>query len=103
MGRRRFYAPVDSFAADHRSVKLSGDEARHLRDVLRLKSGDKVYVFDGEGKEVECRIIDIRKDETHLEIVDQIEPASPESPLKLTMAVALLKGDKFDLVIQKLT
>jgi len=33
----------------------------------------------------------------------KFEPARPQSPLKLTLAVALLKGEKFDLVVQKMT
>ncbi|HYX41974.1 MAG TPA: RsmE family RNA methyltransferase, partial [Pyrinomonadaceae bacterium] len=36
-----------------------------------------------------------------LEVVQQVEPQRPESPLALTLAVALLKGEKFDLVVQK--
>jgi len=36
-------------------------------------------------------------------VVEQVQPASPDSPLNLTLAVALLKGEKFDLVVQKAT
>ena len=82
---------------------LQADEARHLRDVLRLKPGDEVYVFDGEGKEFRCEIEESRKDWALLKVLAAIAPASPESPLKLTLAVALLKSDKFDLVVQKAT
>lgn len=82
---------------------LQADEARHLRDVLRLKPGDEVYVFDGEGKEFRCEIEESRKDWARLKVLAAIAPASPESPLKLTLAVALLKSDKFDLVVQKAT
>jgi 16S rRNA (uracil1498-N3)-methyltransferase len=96
---RRFYAPKESFTKD--KIKLSLEETRHLRDVLRLFEGVKISIFDGEGKEFLCEIETITKKETVLKIVGEIAPSSPESDLDLTLAVALLKGEKFDLVIQK--
>ena len=47
MTRRRFYAPPSAFASNRGSVTLTSDEARHLREVLRLKTGDEAYVFNG--------------------------------------------------------
>lgn len=82
---------------------LAADEARHLREVLRLKPGDEVSVFDGAGKEFRARVVHARREFAELELQDEIEPARPESPLKITLAVALLKGEKFDLVVQKTT
>ncbi len=101
--RRRFYAPPDAFDLRSRSVTLETDEARHLRDVLRLKTGDDVSVFDGEGKEFHGRVAESRRDSARLDIVEEIDPQRPESPLQLKLAVALLKGEKFDLVVQKTT
>src|SRR5437868_7707802 len=103
MTRRRFYALPESFAPDAESVTLSADETRHLRDVLRLKGGDEVYVFDGAGREVRGKVQSIARDSTEVSVVSDVEPARPESPLKLTLAVALLKGEKFDLIVQKMT
>lgn len=82
---------------------LAADEARHLREVLRLKPGAEVSVFDGEGKEFRARVAQARRDFAELELEQEIEPARPESPLRITLAVALLKGEKFDLVVQKAT
>ncbi len=101
MTRRRFYAPPPAFSDNRRDVTLSPDETRHLRDVLRLKVGDEVYVFDGEGREFRGEIAEIDRSSAHLTIEAEVEPARPESPLHLTIAVALLKGEKFDLVVQK--
>ena len=101
MSRRRFFAPPTAFGTN--SVLLTSDEARHLREVLRLKPGDEVHVFDGEGKEFRCSIAKALRDTAELNIIEEIVPASPESPIKLTLGVALLKGDKFDLVVQKTT
>lgn len=103
MTRRRFHAPPDAFSPHRDSVTLASDEARYLREVLRLRVGDEVYVFDGEGKEFKCRIEDSRRDTANLTVLAEVAPARSESPLQLTLAVALLKGEKFDLVVQKAT
>lgn len=84
---------------------LSAEESRHLRDVLRLRAGEEAYVFDGEGREFACVVREEggRGGLVTLEVRGAAEPPSPESPLELTLAVALLKGEKFDLVVQKAT
>ena len=102
MSRRRFFAPPESFGRGQ-SVVLAGDEAQHMRGVLRLKPGDEVFVFDGRGNEYRCRIESLRRDEAALTILEQLEAARPESPLRLVLALALVKGEKFDLVVQKAT
>src|SRR5215510_10018147 len=101
MTRRRFHAPPTAFTQT--SVTLTADEARHLRDVLRLKSGDEVYVFDGCGREFRCSVLNTKRDAAELRIESEVDPAKPESQLQLNLCVALLKGEKFDLVVQKAT
>ncbi|PWT80991.1 MAG: hypothetical protein C5B44_04505, partial [Acidobacteria bacterium] len=101
--RRRFFAPPSSFERDSRSIILPSEEARHLRDVLRLKPGDSASVFDGTGNEYECSVDEVRRDYARLIIASKIKPKSPESLLDLTLALALLKADKFDFVVQKAT
>src|SRR6185295_7502276 len=101
MTRRRFHAPPKAFTKT--TVTLTADEARHLRDVLRLKPGDEVYVFDGRGREFRCSVLNSKRDSAELQIEAQVEPAKPESQLQLNLCVALLKGEKFDLVVQKAT
>lgn len=103
MSRRRFYAPVSAFNPENQTVTLGADEARHLRDVLRLKSGDEVHVFNGVGGEFRCSVVNAKRDSAELRVESEVEPAKPESPLRLELCVALLKGEKFDLVVQKAT
>lgn len=103
MSRRRFYAPPSAFNPHAQTVTLTADEARHLREVLRLKAGAEVFVFDGVGHEFRCNVIRALRDSAELKIDAEVEPAKPESPLQLNLCVALLKGEKFDVVVQKAT
>lgn len=96
---RRFYAPKDKFVGA--SVSLDADETRHLRDVLRLREGAEISVFDGEGREFLCRVDAITKTATTASVLSRTEPAAPESPLDLTLASVAIPGDKYDLIIQK--
>jgi 16S rRNA (uracil1498-N3)-methyltransferase len=95
----RFFAPQNNITAD--VVSLDEQESRHLRTVVRLRSGDEVLVFDGDGSEYLCTIAANEGRTQILTIKSRVDPRSPESPLQLTLAAALLKGDKFDLVVQK--
>lgn len=82
---------------------LAEDEARHLRDVLRLERGAEAFVFDGGGSEYRCVVEECQRARVMLNVLEQVEAARPESSLGLALAVALLKGEKFDLVVQKAT
>lgn len=103
MTRRRFFARPE--ALDKGFITLAIEESRHLRDVLRLRTGDEAFAFDGEGMEYACVIAEPGRGKSHarLEVREKVAPLSPESTLALTLAVALLKGEKFDLVVQKAT
>ena len=80
---------------------LGSEETRHLRDVLRLRVGDEASVFDGLGREYLCTIEEITKKDSTLAVARVIEPSSPESPLDLTLAAAILPGEKFEITVQK--
>jgi len=97
---RRFYAPKENFSRD--SVRLGLNDTRHLRDVLRLAKGETVNIFNGEGCEFLCEIEAIEKRQTLLRLIHEIPPTAPESGLNLSFAAAITKGEKFDLVVQKM-
>jgi 16S rRNA (uracil1498-N3)-methyltransferase len=100
MQRRRFYASPGELEGNR--VRLSLDESHHLIRVLRLNRGDDVFVFDGYGREYQCKFDKIENQRAVLEIVEALSD-EVESPLQLTLAQALAKGEKFDLVVQKAT
>jgi 16S rRNA (uracil1498-N3)-methyltransferase len=100
MQRRRFYASPDQ--VDGPCVRLSLDESHHLIRVLRLNRGDEAFVFDGCGREYRCRLEKVENQRAVLEIREELGD-EVESSLRLTLAQALAKGEKFDFVVQKAT
>jgi 16S rRNA (uracil1498-N3)-methyltransferase len=105
MTRRRFYAPPAAFAPDGAEVVLAREESAHLINVLRLRVGDEAFVFDGTGREFRCTVAEAggRERQARLTVGAEVAAQRPESSLRLTLAVALLKNDKFDTVVQKAT
>jgi 16S rRNA (uracil1498-N3)-methyltransferase len=96
----RFYVPQPRIV--NGILKIEGDEAKHIRKVLRLKTGDGIVVFDGLGKELEGTIIGERLSSIVIRI-QNIFSSERDSPLEVTLAQSLLKGEKMDYLIQKAT
>ncbi len=83
-------------------VIITGDQARHLALVLKIQPGDPLTIFNGTGIKYICRILQCHKKEVTAECISK-EPYSTESPLSITLAQGLPKGDKMDLIVQKST
>jgi len=83
------------------AVLLSGDEARHFRKVMRGKVGDSLILFDGTGPYSLGVVESILKEEIHVRIT-QTFADDRESPLRLTIAAALPKGERQRFLIEKL-
>jgi 16S rRNA (uracil1498-N3)-methyltransferase len=100
MQRRRFYTAPD--AVSDSVIYLSSDESHHLARVLRLRGGDDAFAFDGCGREYRCRVASVDARGARLEIIEALADRV-ESPVALTLAQALTKGEKFDFIVQKAT
>ncbi|MDD6102904.1 MAG: 16S rRNA (uracil(1498)-N(3))-methyltransferase [Clostridiales bacterium] len=83
-----------------REIFIKGDDVNHIKNVLRLKSGDRVDVCDGEGIEYSCEIVSVDKDMVRLCILSKNE-GSNELSVKVTLFQGLPKADKMELIIQK--
>ena len=97
---RRFV--IDTQDMSDGRVKLSGSEAHHAANVLRLKVDDTVTLVDGRALEYIARVIGIQRGQVDLEIIEQ-QTGLAESGLDLTLGLGLLKADKMDYVVQKAT
>ncbi|MGH7766212.1 MAG: 16S rRNA (uracil(1498)-N(3))-methyltransferase [Candidatus Binatia bacterium] len=84
------------------SAAITGAELEHMRKVLRLGPGDRVTLFDDEGWEHEGTIRSYGDGMGEVRIVNSYQPQR-ESPVRITLAQALGKGDKFDWVVEKAT
>lgn len=100
MQRHRFYAPPDTRIGD--AISLSSEESHHLLRVVRLTIGDELFVFDGCGNEYRCIVAGVKKKVAVVEVTESLSN-NVESPLQLTLAQALTKGEKFDFIVQKAT
>ena len=74
----------------------------HAQEVLRLRPGDSIRIFDGRGAEFEAVLEAVHQREVRARLGAAVA-TRPESPLRVTLAVAPLKGDRMELVIQKAT
>ncbi len=99
MSLPRFHVPS---AAPGARVELPEHTAHHAREVLRLRPGTAVRVFDGAGAEFEAVLDEVSRRAVSARITHPA-PAAAESPLRLVLAVSPLKGDRMEIVIQKAT
>lgn len=94
----RFFVSPEVLAAGE--VLLAGTLARRIGRVLRLKPGDSVLLFDGSGLEYEVGLQDVGPREVWGRIVGK-RPGRPEPRLRLILYQSLIKGERFDWVLEK--
>lgn len=83
-------------------VILNKDQIHQIKDVLRLKEGDEIALFNRDQKEVLVRIEEISKKKVEFEIISEREKNQVVSR-KVILAPALIKRDKFEWIVQKAT
>lgn len=81
---------------------IAGEAASHITRVLRLRPGDPLVLFDGRGGEHAARIEGFRKSAVIVAVAAHV-PTDRESPLSLTLAQGISRGERMDWVVQKAT
>jgi 16S rRNA (uracil1498-N3)-methyltransferase len=81
---------------------IEGDAANHITRVLRLRPGEPLTLFDGRGGEHAATIEEFRKGAV-IVTVGERSAAGRESPLPLTLAQGISRGERMDWVVQKAT
>lgn len=99
---RKFYIENPNGYSVGQSHELSGDEFLHAIKVLRHTVGDELSIIDGFGYEYNSIIEKVNKNSFSLKILDK-SPSLSETNSDVTVFQALVKGDKFELITQKLT
>jgi 16S rRNA (uracil1498-N3)-methyltransferase len=92
----RFFLPSHVWGNE---PALVGDEARHLAQVLRIQLGEKIIVFDGDGRRATAEVLSVARDRVVLKLLDR-QPSARPLPA-ITLAQAIPKGKNMDLIVQK--
>lgn len=93
----RLYAPIEPKIG---VIAVKDELAHRLLNVLRLRVGDAVLLTDGKGNEMQARVIERRRDKALVEVCEISQPLR-EPKLHICVAAALLRGERFEWLIQK--
>lgn len=94
---------VDSPLASGSDIVLPAQAGEHVARVLRLEAGAPVVLFSGEdGMEYDATLVSVGKREVVAAVGSGRSPGN-ESPLALTLAQGVARGEKMDLIVQKAT
>jgi 16S rRNA (uracil1498-N3)-methyltransferase len=93
----RFYIAPEDWQAD--SPILTGSEAHHCRNVLRLEAADRVVLFNGQGREITAEIVS--RDTVEVRLRKLHEAQTPPLRCRITLGQAIPKGKNMDLIVQK--
>ena len=95
----RFFAPVQlSLGAE---IDLPERVARHCA-VLRLRRGDAVVLFNGEGGEFSAELTRVSRRDARAHVISR-QTSERESPLVIALAQCVSSGDRMDATLQKST
>ncbi len=83
-----------------KTILLEGEDAKHIKTVLRSKIGEEITVCDGNGMDYNCRIMALEDKNVEVEILEKFF-CDAEPNVKITLFQGLPKADKMELIIQK--
>jgi 16S rRNA (uracil1498-N3)-methyltransferase len=93
----RFYISPENW--NPAALTLAGPEAHHAREVLRMKAGEKLVLFNGQGREITGEIVDLTGDEIRLRKLHEAE--TPPLQCRIVLGQAIPKGKNMELIVQK--
>jgi 16S rRNA (uracil1498-N3)-methyltransferase len=91
---------VDRLPEAGAAFTLRGDEAHHMLNVVRVRVGEEVSLFDGSGAVACARLLQGRRGEAALQVLS-VETVDVEAPRKLTIACALPRATRMDFLVEK--
>lgn len=93
----QFFVEPEQITAE--KAVITGSDVNHIRNVLRMKSKEKVRISNQEGGDFLCEITEIHPDQIILRVMEPCH--GTELPVKVTLFQGLPKGDKMERIIQK--
>ena len=97
---QRFFVESYQVLEEEHRITLTGLDLNHMKNVLRMRIGEDVWISDGSEKEYHCTIEEFQEDSAVLHILDAQE-SQYELPSRIYLFQGLPKGDKMELIIQK--
>ncbi|MCR5595160.1 MAG: 16S rRNA (uracil(1498)-N(3))-methyltransferase [Lachnospiraceae bacterium] len=92
---------IDTASVSGNRISLTGGKLNHIKNVLRLRTGEKVsLVTEDTGITYTCSIEEYR-DDTVICLIEDMQSESRELPVRVVLYQGLPKSDKFEFVIQK--
>ena len=85
-----------------KTALLTGPEAHHLKDVMRIPVDSQVTLFDGSGDEFSCRVIRIERNQIELSVIAR-QQSDRELARPLIVAAAMPKRERMKWMVEKLT
>lgn len=82
-------------------LELEGEEAHHLRTVLRVRVGQHIGLFDGQGRTAEAEVVALERHRARVRVLQQA--AEPRSARDLVLVLGVPREQKMDLIVQKAT
>lgn len=98
MSNLRFYSPSPLTIGV--TAALSENAAAHATRVMRLKVGDTLTLFCGDGVDYQCALVSVEKKTASVEVLSQ-EKINNESPLNMRLLQGISSGDRMNYTIQK--
>lgn len=83
-----------------KEIILTGSNVNHIRNVLRMRSGEEVLISDGQGTDYRCRLEEITDTFVTASVMWRLD-GNAELPSRITLFQGLPKGDKLEFIIQK--
>lgn len=97
---QRFFVEPHQIDTQEHQIHITGTDVNHIKNVLRMKPGEDLWISDGAGKEYHCSIEAYEPEEVLLHILYAQEP-DYELPSRIYLFQGLPKADKMELIIQK--
>ena len=94
----RFF--VEPRQVGEKEIRIQGSDVNHIKNVLRMKPGDEIFISSGENTEYTCYIEDMQEEEILAHIM-YAQEAGYELSSKLYLFQGLPKSDKMEFIIQK--
>lgn len=91
---------LDEALQPGQTLELPDTAARHVGQVLRMRVGDALTLFNGQGGEYPASLRAVERRRVTVQI-ERFDPIVRESPLAVTLAQCVSKGDRMDWAIQK--